>query len=75
MDPRELKSRYEETLMDLRLPSLKISLKKGRSRLRWASELMLPGRHEWDVQILKSYLNPHGVQGVKFAYLKGLQRT
>jgi hypothetical protein len=38
-------------------PSCRISLKKGRSRLRWISELMKEGTREWDEQITPK--NPH----------------
>jgi hypothetical protein len=33
--------------------SLKVSLKKGRARLRWVSRLMIPGKHEWNIHMLK----------------------
>jgi hypothetical protein len=45
-------------------PSRTLSLKRGRSRLRWVSQLMLPGRREWDVQLIKTLLYPHDVDEV-----------
>jgi hypothetical protein len=33
-------------------PSRMLSLKRGRSRLHWVSQLMLLGRREWDVTLL-----------------------
>jgi hypothetical protein len=44
-----------------RASSQKITLRKGRSRLRWVSQLMTPGRREWDVQTIRSCLYPHDV--------------
>jgi hypothetical protein len=38
-------------------PSCRISLKKGRNRLRWISQLMKEGTREWDEQITPK--NPH----------------
>jgi hypothetical protein len=43
---------------------MKITLKKGMSRLRWVSQLMVPGRWEWDVSVLRSCLYPHNVEEV-----------
>jgi hypothetical protein len=54
-----------------RPPSLKITYKKGRSRLRWVSQLMVPGRREWDVQLLRSCLLPHDVADVQKIQLSG----
>jgi hypothetical protein len=45
-------------------PFLKTSLNKGRSRLRWVSQLMQPGRSGWDEQILNSCLYPHDVEAI-----------
>jgi hypothetical protein len=45
-----------------RPPSLKISLRKGRSRLRWVSQLMKQGRREWDEQVLKTCMYPHDAE-------------
>jgi hypothetical protein len=39
-------------------------MKRGRARLQWVSQLMVPGRREWDVQLLKSVFYPHDVQEV-----------
>jgi hypothetical protein len=47
-----------------RPPSFKISLKKGRSRIRWVSQLMQPGHREWDLQVLNSCLYPRDVDEV-----------
>jgi hypothetical protein len=47
-----------------REPSRRITLKKGRARIRWVSQLMVPGRREWDVRLLQSVLYPHDVQEV-----------
>jgi hypothetical protein len=47
-----------------RAPSRKISAKRGRMRLCWVSQLMVPGRREWDVQLLESVLLPHDIQEV-----------
>jgi hypothetical protein len=43
-------------------PSLKINGRKGRARLRWVSQLMVPGRREWDMNVLRSCLLPHDVE-------------
>jgi hypothetical protein len=32
--------------------------------MRWVSQLMKPGRHEWDEQVLKYYLFPHDVEAI-----------
>uniref|UniRef100_A0A0A9ESI1 Reverse transcriptase zinc-binding domain-containing protein n=1 Tax=Arundo donax TaxID=35708 RepID=A0A0A9ESI1_ARUDO len=42
-----------------RAPPLKISLCKGRCRLRWVSQLMKEGRKEWDVDRFKECLFKH----------------
>jgi hypothetical protein len=39
--------------------SLKITMKKGTSRLRWVSQLMKPRRREWDDQVINSCMYPH----------------
>jgi hypothetical protein len=44
-----------------RSPSRKITLKKGRGRMRWVSQLMVPGRHEWNEQILHECMYLHDV--------------
>jgi hypothetical protein len=46
-----------------RPPSLKIMLRKGRSRLRWVSQLM-EGSREWDEQKLDLCLYPHDKEEV-----------
>jgi hypothetical protein len=43
---------------------MKLSLKKGRCRLCWVSQLMLPNRREWDEQVLKTCMYPHDVEAV-----------
>jgi hypothetical protein len=48
---------------------MKISYKKGRSHLRRVSQLMVPGRREWDVQVLRSCLLPHDVVEVQKIWL------
>jgi hypothetical protein len=47
-----------------RPPSLKITLKKGRMRLRWVSQLMKPGQREWDVQRLQTCMYPHDIEEI-----------
>jgi hypothetical protein len=47
-----------------RPPSRRISLKKGRSRLRWVSQLMKEGTQEWDEQMLRSCLHAYDVEEV-----------
>jgi hypothetical protein len=52
---------------DLWLPrplSRRITLKKGRCRLKWVSELMVLGRREWNEQLLRTCLYPHDVAEV-----------
>jgi hypothetical protein len=44
--------------------SRRLSLKQGRSRLRWVSQLMLQGRREWDVPMLHILLYTHDVNEV-----------
>jgi hypothetical protein len=39
-------------------------MKKGRSRLRWVSQLMLPGRQAWNEQLLSTCLLPRDVEEV-----------
>jgi hypothetical protein len=38
---------------------------KSRGRLRWVSQLMVPGRCEWDMNVLRSCLLPHDVEEVR----------
>jgi hypothetical protein len=47
-----------------RPPLLTIGLRKGRSRLRWVSQLMKQGWREWDEQVLKRCMYPHDVEEV-----------
>jgi hypothetical protein len=42
-----------------RPPSLKITMKKGRSWLRWVSQLMKLSRRECNDQVINSYMYPH----------------
>jgi hypothetical protein len=46
------------------IPSRRITLKKGRGRIRWLSQLMVPGRREWNDQLLNEYMYPHDVAEV-----------
>jgi hypothetical protein len=39
-------------------------MKRMRTRLRWVSQLMIPGRREWDEQLLRTILYPHDVHVV-----------
>jgi hypothetical protein len=43
----------------------KISLRKGRTRLRWVSQLMTSGRREWDEQILQTCFYNHDIDEIK----------
>jgi hypothetical protein len=52
-----------------RLLSLKLSGRKVRTRLRWVSQLMIPGRREWDLNVLRSCLLPHDVHEVRKIHL------
>jgi hypothetical protein len=47
-----------------RPPSLKASLKKGRTRIRWVSQLMKPGRRERDDRVIKTCTYPHDANEV-----------
>jgi hypothetical protein len=47
-----------------RATSRKILMKKGRARIRWVAQLMVPGRREWDIPLLRTVLFPHEVQEV-----------
>jgi hypothetical protein len=44
--------------------SFRPSLKKGRARLRWVSQLMKPGSQEWDKQAINSCMYPHDAKEV-----------
>jgi hypothetical protein len=37
------------------------TLKKGCDRIRWVSQLMVPGWREWNEQLLNEYMYPHDV--------------
>jgi hypothetical protein len=52
-----------------RAPTRKIIMKRGRSRIRWVSQLMVPGRREWDVPLLKTVIFPHDAQEVVKVWL------
>jgi hypothetical protein len=47
-----------------RAPSRRITLKKGHGRIKWVSQLMVPGWHEWNEQLLNEYMYPHDVAEV-----------
>jgi hypothetical protein len=47
-----------------RPPSLKASLKKGRTQIRWVSQLMKPGRCERDDRVIKTCTYPHDANEV-----------
>lgn len=44
--------------------SLKITRKKGRSRIHWVNQLMTPGHREWDVGMLRQCMDDHDMQEV-----------
>jgi hypothetical protein len=46
------------------MPSLKLSLKKARTHLRWVSQLMKVGRFEWDEQVIRACMYPHDAKEV-----------
>jgi hypothetical protein len=48
-----------------RQPSFKISLKKGRSRIRWVSQLMKDNLREWDEQVLRTCMYPHDIEAAQ----------
>jgi hypothetical protein len=37
---------------------------KGRTRLRWVSQLMTPGRCEWDTQVLRTCFYNHDIDEI-----------
>jgi hypothetical protein len=41
-----------------RPPYFKVSLKKGRSRLRWVTQLMKPNLRDWDEHVIRSCMYP-----------------
>jgi hypothetical protein len=57
--------------LDCAHPSRRLTLKRQRSRLRWVSQLMGPGKREWDVPLLQSILFPHDVEEVLKTRLSG----
>jgi hypothetical protein len=44
--------------------SLKLSMKKTRTRLRWVSQLMKAGTREWDEDLIRTCLFPHDTEEV-----------
>jgi hypothetical protein len=44
--------------------SFKLSLKKGRSRFQWVSQLMRTDRREWDEVLVRPCLHPHDTDEV-----------
>jgi ribonuclease HI len=48
----------------LRPPSRRITIKKGRSRIRWVSQLMIAGRREWDTQVLRTCFYNHDIKDI-----------
>jgi hypothetical protein len=49
----------------------KITMKKGRSRLRWVSRLMLPNQKEWNEQLIRECMYPHNELEVMQIRLSG----
>jgi hypothetical protein len=45
-------------------PSRRITMKKGRARFRWVSQLMVPGRREWNEQVINACMHPHDAEQV-----------
>jgi hypothetical protein len=39
-----------------------LTLRKGRSRLRWISQLMVVGQREWDTQLIRACLYPRDAE-------------
>jgi hypothetical protein len=46
-------------------------MKKGRSRLRWVSQLMLPNQKEWNEQLIRECMYPHNELEVMQIRLSG----
>jgi hypothetical protein len=44
--------------------SSRITMKKGRTHLRWVSQLMISGRREWDMQLLHTCMHDHDIDEV-----------
>jgi hypothetical protein len=42
----------------------KVKPEKWWSRMRWVSQLMVPGRCEWNEQLLKECMYPHDIDEV-----------
>jgi hypothetical protein len=50
-------------------------VKKGRSRLRWVSQLMITGQWEWDTHMIRTCVYPNDADEVlKTGCLRGSQR-
>jgi hypothetical protein len=47
-----------------REPSRRITMKKGHARFRWVSQLMVPGRREWNEQVINACMHPHDPEQV-----------
>jgi ribose 1,5-bisphosphokinase PhnN len=43
---------------------MRITMKKGRVRLRWVSQLVLPDRREWDEQLIEQCMYTHDAREV-----------
>jgi hypothetical protein len=39
-------------------------MKKGRTRMRWVSQWMVPGRREWDREVLRTCMHMHDIEEV-----------
>jgi hypothetical protein len=50
---------YLKRPLDPKASFLRITLRKGRSRLRWFSQLVKEGTSEWDEQKLDLCIYPH----------------
>lgn len=48
-----------------RAPSLKVSLRKGRSRLRWVAQLLQEGRKEWDGDKFQTCMFDHDIEEIR----------
>lgn len=45
-------------------PSLRPSLRRGGTRVRWVSQLMRPGRREWDEKVVHTCFFPHDADAI-----------
>jgi hypothetical protein len=50
--------------VDFKTTITETKTEKGPVSLRWVSQLMLPGRREWDVQTIQACLYPRDVEEV-----------